>query len=658
MKKIGVLCVFALMTVLSGCKIGSNRSEKSENLTGGNVCVPPVFEIEDSYKVTVNADASVYHVFDGKVYCIVAKESDGDWNFFLNSYDKNGVTEEYPIAPLQNKSYVQWCVSKTDGKNTLAILSKTDSGYDVTVIDLEDMESKTISVAKDSIRKTRLSGIVALNGKDYVLQAYEDIFILNSKGKIEEGILYKPEGYSVFAADKGVELMNGQSLYLYDIDTMEITPECYLTDCKISNKHVVDICLSEGKYYVLSEEDGDMTMSVLSLSAVQERKEKIKLLLYQAYYPVFFQDDIDKFNFQSEDYEIILDSDRCDPATRFIKETKPDIVILPSYEALAMPDYARQGYLVNLLPYIDESEKIVSSEINKAMVDAFSYNGKLYGLSERIAFQTPMIYTEADTEGYSVKNAVEIFGKAARERNLESGISCDSYLELLLTGTLNDVVENGHGLNKSLLREMLVNVKEETAGIVKKDLYDSAIYERDKRLLSRSRIEDVVDISTLKDGYNLKPVGYPSVDGEPVYLSLFSEIMCISSFCECPEGAFAFIEYMMTRSELLGNQRGSIYCLSSLNRKGRYPGTESGYTELLPFVTYIEGEEFEIKFTDENEELLQKMSENYVLDSMLFWDVYNVIAEEAAYYFADEKSIDEVMNVIENRVNLILAENG
>lgn len=668
MRKIILVCVLVLATLLSGCGKGgagkdSSKDTARETVRADGLLDPPVYEIEESIKIPVDVESSVYHVYEGKVYCIDATESAGELKYTLHSYDETGAVGEYPIDELKDYGYVQWCLSREDGKDILAVLSKTDKGYVVIVRNLEGSESKILPVDNNIIRNKKLMRIEALKDRGYVLQAYEYLNIISTDGKIEEGIIYKPEGYSIFASDKGVELMNGQTLYSYSTDTMDITSDCFLTDCKISKDHVKDIRFSQEKYYVLTDAEGekDMTLSVLKISDVQERKEKIKLLLYQAYYPTIFQEDIDNYNFSNEDYEIILDSDRCDPSTRFIKETKPDIVILPTYEALAMPDYSRSGFFVDLIPFIDASEKIKADELNKAMVEAFSYNGKLYGLSEKIVFQTPAVYADIDMEGYNTETAVDIICNVTKEKGLESGRTANNYLDLLFTGILDDMVGDEFGptrFNRQLVEDILVKVKNATEGIVEEDLMSSGISERDKRFLSYSRIRDAADISIMTDGYNLIPIGYPSLSGEPVYLMAFSEIMAVSSYCEHPEGAYEFIEYLMTRSELLGNQRGSIYSIDSLNRNGRYPGTEKGYTELLPVTEYIEGEEFEVKFNDENMSLLQDMTENVVVDSMLYWDVTDVIAEEAAFYFDGGKSLDEVMDIIENRVSIIMAENS
>lgn len=133
--------------------------------------------------------------------------------------------------------------------------------------------------------------------------------------------------------------------------------------------------------------------------------------------------------------------------------------------------------------------------------------------------------------------------------------------------------------------------------------------------------------------------------------------MAISQECKYPEGAFEFIEFMMTRAELYGNQQGSLYSLKSLNKKERYPGTLKNYTELQPITTVIEGEVREVEFAEEKFEFLQYMSEHVVYDTNDFWNVTDIIFEEAAPYFNGAKTIEDTMDVIESRVNLYLAEN-
>lgn len=667
MRKIKIVCVLLLLLVLSGCRkedpvqsesTGTGLTETESEIIG---LVPPVYKVEDAYTIKAVEGISVYHIFDGKVYYLKTEENSGDWNTSLCSIERTGEIKECPIEALSKIEYKYWCLSQRDGKDILATLSKSDNGYCITVIDISSGEAKTINVDNDSIHKRRIKSIEAYGDKSYILASYENLYVTDENGKVNDNIIYTPERYSVFASDKDVAMMNSQTLYSFNLETQEMNQAAYLTDCKIGHEQVIDVLENEGRYYVLTEDDGDITVSILSLSEVQERKEKAKLLLYQPFFPTVTQEEVDKFNFGNEDYEIVLDKDRCDPSLRFIKETKPDIVIMPCYETLSMPYYERQGFFVNLIPYIEKSEKIKLDDLNGALVKAFGKDDKLFALSERIAYQVPMVYEEVDISEYNTQNAVEILRDAAKEKGLESSMSTSSYMELLFTGILDDILHDDSGnakMNRRLVKDGLERIKKATDGIEEKDSLNMNSSERDTCFLTRPVIENMADVSKYVDGYSMKLSGYPTLDGTSVYMQTFSEIMCISSFTEHPEGAFKFIEYMMTRSELYGNQQGSIFSLNSLNQKGRFPGTLAGYTELLPVTVNIAGDEFEVEFTDANAEILKDLSENVVFDNMLKWDVFDVLAEEAEPYFEGAKSIDEVLDIIENRVNLILAENN
>lgn len=655
MKKIRGIFFVLLLVFLSGCK----KEAASETVEETARTKFAFFEIEDSYIVPVSENCSQWHFFEDKVYSLEFEETGYDTAYYLKSYDRNGATEEFRSDAFSHLSWKKWCMHKGKTGNLLSILSRDDSGYFLVRVNLDTLEAETINVEDDIFKTKTIKNIEVSPDNKYLFEGNEYIYILSDKGKMEE-FTYKVEGYTLFASDKKPGLQKGQKIYSYDPKTYDIAPVCSLSDSKIRKEDVRNIALWNDKYYVLTEEETGIKVNILAENKNAVKEEKIELVLFQPFVRAITQEEIDEFNFENDKYEVVMDKiSYTDMQFRFLHEDKPDIICLVGYEALAIPDYARAGYIRDLYPYIDESDKIHRDDLVESMVRGLETDGKLYGLSEKLTFQTPFIYNEVDTSDYNARTAIDIYVQAAKERNYGGLWSVESLQDLIFTGLTDDILKDENGnceFNAPLIKEMLERIKNSGADIKRKDLAEMNIPMRDFYFGSRNRIESVADIAVYTDGYNLKIIGYPSLCGDPVYLQGYSDIMTISKECKYPEGAFEFIEFMMTRSELYGNQEGSLYSLKSLNKKGRYPGTLKNCTELQPITIVVDGEVRKVEFTEEKFEFLQYMSNHVVYDTADFWSVTDIIFEEAPLYFNGDKTIEETMNVIESRVSLYLEE--
>lgn len=667
MRKFWGILIILLALLAAGCRkeepigVGTEKTA-NESLVESeetNETKLAYFQIEESYDVLMSENCSQWHIFEDKVYSLEFEMTDDGSAYYLKSCDKNGETKEYRSDAYADLSWKQWCLSKENGKEILSILSRDDdSHYFILRVDLESLETKIIYAEDDMFRKKTIQNIVVTPDSKYLLDSYEYMYFLTADGKMEQ-CTYKVDGYSVFASDKNPRLQKGQMLYSYNMETWEPEPHCSLSDSRIRKEDVRDISFWKDKYYVLIEEEEGFTIDILSENKDVVKEEKIQLVLFQPFIKVITQEDIDEFNFENDKYEVVLESVSTDMQFRFIQEELPDIVCLIGFEALAMPDYVRAGYFRDLYPFIDKSDKIKRDDLLESMVEGLEINGKLYGLSEKVTFQTPFIYDDVDTSDYNARTAIDMYVKTAKEHDFAGLWSVESLQELVFTGLMNDIFTDESGkrrLNSKIVKEMLERMKNSGAAIERDDLGKMNVSQRDFYFGSRNRIENIMGISEITDGYKLKILGYPSLSGEPVFLQGFSNIMAISKSCKDPEGAFEFIEFMMTRANLYGNQEGSFFCLKSLNKKERYPGTLRHYTELMPLNVVIDGEAHEIENPDEKYDFLQYMSEHVVFETEEYWNASDIIFAEAEPFFRDEKSIDEVMNIIESRINLMLEE--
>ena len=163
-------------------------------------------------------------------------------------------------------------------------------------------------------------------------------------------------------------------------------------------------------------------------------------------------------------------------------------------------------------------------------------------------------------------------------------------------------------------------------------------------------------------GEKVTMIGFPSFNGEGSVIQPGQQL-ALSSKSKCKEGAWEFLRVFL-QDEYQENIYGlpiSIKCLDKLaaramekpyymdenNEKVEYDDTYyiSGVEIVIPPMTAQE--------TEELKEQLYSFTQVYKFDEALF----NIINEEAAPYFAGQKSVRDVAGIIQSRVQIYVNEN-
>jgi len=135
--------------------------------------------------------------------------------------------------------------------------------------------------------------------------------------------------------------------------------------------------------------------------------------------------------------------------------------------------------------------------------------------------------------------------------------------------------------------------------------------------------------------------GYPTATGEPKYLIRMNCISILSK-SKCKEGAYAFIEYLLTRNS--GSGGFTTY-------KVGYEESREDFLEM--YVTdELDKEELEKRVS-----ALEEMMDSAVADTMENQTIRTMIIEEAKAYFAGDRTLEDTCRIIQNRVQLYLDEN-
>ena len=175
------------------------------------------------------------------------------------------------------------------------------------------------------------------------------------------------------------------------------------------------------------------------------------------------------------------------------------------------------------------------------------------------------------------------------------------------------------------------------------------------------RVDQYAENASLLDG-NVVYVGMPSPDGTGMAAAPMLT-MAISAFSNSKEEAWDFIRRMFDEDAQF--EYTTSYTSIPLNRKAfdRVNETvvrenQENYDRTLEMILDYgwETDELPTRITDEHIEGFRELVENVSTIQSVDPTVLDIIYEEAAAYFADQKSIDEVCKNIQNRTTTIVNE--
>lgn len=327
-----------------------------------------------------------------------------------------------------------------------------------------------------------------------------------------------------------------------------------------------------------------------------------------------------------------------------------DMVYSEYYES-----YVKNGYLEDLSPYLEQSQ--YRDDIIWNVLDAYKIDGGLYVFVPQFRLKGILINPdyEAFVEEWNMETFLELVDKNQWEKDIIGNAGYpENLLRFMLCGRQEDFIDYGQNtasFETEEFTDMLVlcreyaenwqNAKEWT-------LEDTECNTLCMNLVlggSFSSYLFYVDIY----GREYTIYGYPMVSGQTYGIDPCADSCAIYAGSNQKEGAWEFIESLMWESnqKYLGIAdpgfpvRRSV--LEEMEEKAKSETVRSG-NEMLTI-------------TDSEILIMENIIYNGSLSRVsIDRDIWNVIYEETAPYFAGDKSAEETAHVIQSRVRLILEE--
>lgn len=553
-----------------------------------------------------------------------------------------------------------------------------------------------------------VDGMISIKGKEKYCFYPVDM----STGKLSSVIdVSEVTGSCVVISNSG-KLYAEDTTTLYAID-LSAKSKKTLVDWKEINidrseySYISPICiLSEDVIYVLGidRNSGYDIGKIVLLTRQDSNPNKEKQTLILGGFDISYDESLlstinsfnqsnDKYRIEVKDYLVDVDWSQTEKANKDIEKCRqqmyldvlsgkgPDIFYNVGYYSMinSFAVYEANNFLMDLYPLMESDPEFRITDFLPSVVDACTVNGKLCKMP--VHFSLNSIDVDSSVTGGISSWTTDEFDTVAA--SLPSGMQMITnktpieLLEFSLADSMNSFVDataQKANFDSEEFYKLLKWAK--TYGIKIPEKADEREYVDEGEqimngqlaCLANNKIRFTLDFSNrLPEIFGSTPdiIGYPSAEKNGP--SIFpEELVGISSWCNCPEGAWVFVKYLLADDYQTQYADDYKYAYSTGGGGGGngFPVRIESLQAMIDLA--MDPPDIEREGDDSNAEpiiLTQEQADACMrainsANTLYYPDlqIYAIIEEEVQSYFLDQKSAEEVSALIQNRVQTMIYE--
>ncbi len=680
--------------------------EPGEEAVGTMDIVISVFNMDgtqvSTFKKTFGSDSGSNGIVVG---------DNGTIYMVLSEYGKDMTNPEFPkdlftLYALDSQGNEQWNVEL--GKDI-----KQDEYYYVNQIIADKagniiiLSSKGVEVyGPDSTKIIELpleetdgaSNLVMLNGEKCALICYgEESMYLKTvdfetkKLSEQQTFPFNAYSYSLFSG-RGYDLFltDSNGLYGFNLGDAAVIQIMDYVDSDIMVSNIFGICLIDdtsfiGTYY--SEETGVTSCAKFTKVDPSTIKDKEILTLGCMYLDSDVRKQVVEYNKNNSEYRIKVmdyssyntDSDYTIASTKLntdiVTGNMPDILLLSN--DMPISSYNAKGLFADLNPFFESDPELKKEDYLPNVMDALSENDKLYQIVPGFYIFT-VFGKSADVgtgSGWTFDELKQLVAEKGPEVQAFSDITRQDFMNYSMWFCNEQYINWQTGECNFTSQDFIDNLEfaSQYPAEISYENYDDEYWNdyqtsfRDGRtLLMISSLSTFSDYSTAEQGTfgeAITPIGFPASDKNGNAMN-FNLNFAISSKSKNQQEAWNFIRYFLTDEY----QDKMEYCLpvkiSRLEELAKAAQSKPFYTdengEKVEYdnTYYLNGEEVIIPpMTQEQTDKVMNFikSVNHVMDYNT--SINDIINEESEAFFTDQKTAQEVADIIQSRVQIYVNEN-
>lgn len=348
-----------------------------------------------------------------------------------------------------------------------------------------------------------------------------------------------------------------------------------------------------------------------------------------------------------------------------IRGKAPDIIDVSEIDYAVFSD---KGVLEDLYGFMQKDEECKESDIMDSVADAYEMSGHLYSIAP--AFQLYSMWGSnmviKDRYGVNLGELIQILEESGKSLEAIYGFSADeSVLTTLCTFGMDEFVEWEEGacsFDGEYFKE-IVAFAEKYKGSYEEGSQSRGIDEG-RIVMSVGIITSVADYQIQSKLYknDFAFIGYPTNNGSGTAISFRGGELAINAQGENKEEAWEFVKYYLLNGydgQGFPSMKAQFETVMQEAGEGIFSVGEDGNSYEVPKGYYADEDiELQVYAADQNDiNAVRKLIDSAENKFEYNTEILGIIDEETEAYFAGQKDLDSVTDVIQNRVRLYLQEN-
>lgn len=488
-------------------------------------------------------------------------------------------------------------------------------------------------------------------------------------------------GDGLTVGNTGNFLMNdGSKVYEYDLATQTYEEILAWTDCNVFGTNVQGISVTEDGTIVALVRDweaGSAELVRLTATDPSEIEEVQEIVIAALYNDQALQEAVVAFNKANDKYRATIktyisgnnwDSDTYNDArTRLqndiISNTNcPDIINLSDINEEA---YIEKGVFVDLYPYLEKSSVISEEDFFENILEGFTYNGELLSMPNTFYISTVVGKTSVvgGEMGWTLEDMIALSEKHPDALCFD-GMDRNSALYYCMLYNQDSFIDWEKGecyFNTDDFKRILDFVNQ-FPGEIDWQTYtgqpDVADLKSEQVLLNTVTVGNIPDLQLSAGRFDdeVTFIGFPTTDGSVGCELASSARYGITAKCSNKEGAWAFLESYLTNTS--DNSGATAWGFPTL--KSKFEEIAADYlSEPWGTHTVTMGDGWSYTYHRPTKEEIDLIRELIAVgNSARTFDenISKILFEEADAYFSGQKPLDEIVDIIQNRVQIYMSE--
>ena len=488
-----------------------------------------------------------------------------------------------------------------------------------------------------------------------------------------------------------VYLSDDYGVYGYNMGDAEITKVMDYISSDFSSNYLYQASfVDENTFVAYYYDEEGVQLSKFTKVPAEEVADKIELTLGCYYLNYDIKEKLVDFNKTSDQYKIYVRDyssyDTMDDYTQgltrlnadIVSGDVPDIMLLNSQ--MPVESYIAKGVFADLNEFLEKDSQLKKEDLLPNVLEALSYDDGLYRITPSFSVSTFAAKTAdvGEEAGWTMDEALALLATKPEGTQLMSEMTCSGFMYQTMWICGQEYVDwdkgecyfDTEGFKKLLEYANSLPREIDYTGVMDDETYWQEMetqYRNGKTVLSMQYISSFRDYAYAKQGTfgeDITFIGFPVENGLGGCLNI-DQTMAISALGKNQDAAWEFVKsfFMEEYQDNLGyNFPVRISSMQKLEEKSwekPYTVDEQGNKHEYDDYFYVGG--VEVPVTPLTKEESAKVLE-YIksLDSLCTYneELSNIITEETESYFSGQKSVDEVVDIIQSRAKIYVSENS